>query len=240
MRTHDWLMEAAERGIEAQDDGRIDPGWHHPSSLGHACLRYKQYRFIGHPITNPKPAHVRFAAWMGTKLHQIVQGALEGHEHVHGMEEPRQDHTLRVRGRGDVRVEDHDGMPTIVDLKGKGDWLPSEPQADHLVQIAWYMYLYGVAKAVLQYVKRGDLRQRVRYDVHWREVRGLWEASRDALVEVTQATAEERLLPRTPIRSLCGGCEFLAACPTQTEEGEEWLRLTRATNELLANETQTA
>lgn len=241
-RRYDWLMLAAERGIAAMDESRVDPGWHHPSALAHPCLREKQFRFIGQHETNPKPPFVRFAGMMGTALHNILQDALvaSGAEDVHGIEVPRADPQLRVRGRGDVEVVDYDGIDTIVDFKGAGDNLPSEPWPDHLVQIAWYMYLYGVAKAVLQYVKRGDLRQRVRYDVHWREVRGLWEASRDALVEVTQATAEERLLPRTPIRSLCGGCEFLAACPTQTEEGEEWLRLTRATNELLANETQTA
>lgn len=44
-----WYIDALEAQLEYNGPGRMDPGWFHPSALGHQCDAFLAFQFIGAP-----------------------------------------------------------------------------------------------------------------------------------------------------------------------------------------------
>lgn len=205
-----------------EDESHLDPGWHHPSSLANPCMRYLQFKFCGIPITNTKGPNMAFMSIVGAAIHKIVERKMASHERVFAIEQSAEDPVTRVRGSNDLRMLDYDDMPAVLDIKTV-ERMPTEPRPKDVIQGAWYCYLHGFARFVVQYIGRGYGNKK-RFTIAWADMRAVWEESRDRAVAVTDMTMMGELAPMTPLkRADCADCELRALCD-RTERGDtEWL-----------------
>ena len=229
----EWFSAAIDEGLKRMREHRSDPGWFHPSDAPNACARYHQLAFIGAPGQDKASPELTFMALVGTYIHTLIQKAVGEHEAVFDIEGKLEDGVTRVRGSNDMRILDYDGVLAILDIKSCNA-LPAEPKPDHVLQLAWYCYLAGATRAVLQYITRGNGAKR-RFTLAWHEMRAIWEASRDQLAGVLALTKDGVLAPRTPaLKADCLSCPFEHFCD-ETEKGDEsWLELRTSTLRLLS------
>lgn len=234
----DWFPASVSRAFTKVDSQRIDPGWHHPSSLSHPCDRNKQFKFIG--MTEDASSRnylLAFTSEVGTFIHQRIQELLRDHPSVITFEEPFEDRVLRVRGSSDFRVTDPDGVETILDMKSVST-LPKEPRPKDILQILWYAKAWDAARAGIVYILRNSGGMK-RYTIHTEQWKHVWQMSRDNAQHITLQTLREEPSEKTVTdRQYCETrCQFLTQCDLM-ESGDlsKWRPLVQRTKDILSQD----
>ena len=220
----EWFGAALDAALVARDDADVshnDRGWFHPSELSNPCDRYLQLKFIGVKEEGHAAPDMVFMGAVGTFIHGFVQEALRDHPRVSEIEAALEDDVTRVRGHNDMLIEDFDGQIAVLDIKSCNA-LPQTYRIGHALQGAWYCYLRGVSRFVLQYIRREN-GARKRFTIPWAELRPLWEESRDRLAIILEATMRRELVDRTVSKSACRSCPFDAFCARTDKGANEWL-----------------
>lgn len=231
----DWFPASVAKAFMNVNSQRIDPGWHHPSSLAHPCDRNKQFKFIGaEEDKSSRNFLLAFTSEVGTFIHNRVQELLANHPQVLSSEESFEDRVLRVRGSSDLRVKDPDGVETILDMKTVST-IPKEPRPKDILQILWYSKAFNATRAGIIYILRnsGSMKRFTVETGNWDHV---WQMSRDNAQYITEKTLRAEPVDKTVTdRKFCESrCQFLNQCD-QIDAGDmsRWLPLVENTKAIL-------
>ena len=224
--------------IEREGVGRVDPGWHHPSNLYSPCLRYRHFSFIGMERSDPASPNLIMLGHIGTFVHELVQDLVKDDPRVSNIEGEDlilEDPATRVRGTNDLIVADFDGERAVMDLKTTAT-NPKQPKDHHILQGAWYLYLTGAKRFILQYIARGSGAKR-RFTIPWKNLEAPWRRSVDQIVGLNVMTSKSQLAPKTPRDGECGTCVFLTNClAVDRGENDLWQSLIENVRPLLGDE----
>ena len=230
----DWFQALIYKEFVRSTEQRIDPGWHHPSSLAHPCDRYKQFKFIGAPEEGSRSYLLAFTSTVGTFIHATIQSLVENHPAVIAIEEKCFDEEARVRGQLDLRVKDPDSVENIIDIKTV-NILPKQARPKDIIQVLWYMKINKVIRGTIIYITRGSGAMS-RFSFEWKGWSKIWDQSSLTVHKITVDTLNNRLSERTPPdRKFCEQqCSYVRLCDTvQSGKLENWLPLVENTKEII-------
>lgn len=112
------ITNAIDEYIESVTDDRKPDGRYHPSSM-HLCDRQVIYEVRGTPVTNPVDKKSKRRFYVGHRLHEIVQRAIEsmkGVTDVH-LEFEVDAPDENIKGHGDALIETDEDEWWIVEAK---------------------------------------------------------------------------------------------------------------------------
>lgn len=225
--------------IESVTDDREPDGAYHPSSM-YGCDRKTMYEVRGVEPTDPTDAKAKRRFYIGHRLHEAVQRALESHVTIGDaffeflVDAP----PYNTLGHGDAIIE-IDGLYYLVEVKsikkmGVKMGLPKEDHVKQAVTYWWCVQKYGftienwegnteyigptpLAGIIMLYVEKEDLNI-YQYNL---EPEDWWDVLVPETVARLDTFREDELslpprLPRNPKTGkkhwLCGYCPFATKC----------------------------
>lgn len=235
-----WFGRLIDERLVEEDsaDERIDPGWHHPSGFYSPCLRRRHFSFLGMPRSDPESPNLIMLGHIGTFVHELIQDMVRDDPRVSNIESDGlklEDPVTRVRGTDDLVVADYDGVRAVMDLKTTAS-NPRQPKDHHILQGAWYLYLTGAKRFILQYIARSSGAKR-RFTLSWGELEVPWRRSVAQIIGLNGMTSKGQLAPKTPRDGECGSCVFLTNClAVDRGENDLWQSLIENVRPLLGDE----
>lgn len=215
MRGDAWLLARVDGWLESKPSGRSDPGWFHPSDLGHPCDAYLLFTYLGLARKEIVPARTRRIfdlgnnrdiAWKGYTVSTGLSLIKKEAERKILLPE------YRIRGELDDIVKNPDtGEVFVVDYKTANDryWQDLKgPNGGHCLQVHPYMYAKGISQALILYENKNDQAVKVfRVDFD----NDLWKTITKRLAGIIQVAEKGWQPERKPIQN-DSSCRYFWVC----------------------------
>lgn len=229
------VAEAVDAYIESVTEDREPDGKWHPSSM-FGCARQAVYQMRGTEPTEETDKKSKRRFYIGHRLHEAVQRALESAVGVVEYYPEFRIHAGNIVGAGDALVKLTDGRWIIIEVKSIKKWgiklgLPKPHHVSQAKVYAWAVKHYGffvgeddpyffepkdVAGILMVYVEKEEL-DIVEKFIPWSDE---WNGEiAERLIELDMYREEpEALPPRLPYTKegkrhwMCGYCPYATKC----------------------------
>lgn len=145
------VRDSLDAFIESVTEERLPDGQYHPSSM-FLCDRQVMYGVRAVPKTNPDKVESKRNFYVGHRIHEVVQGAIESDPSIEGFwPEFRVDlPDYNVAGSGDGLIKLDDGTFVVLEIKSTKGFaarkfgLPKEEHKKQVKVYAWAARNHGV------------------------------------------------------------------------------------------------
>lgn len=233
-----FVADAVDAYIDSVTDEREPDGMWHPSSM-FGCIRQAVYTVRGAEKTEPLDGASKRRFYIGHRLHESVQRALELAVGVAIYYPEFEVWGAGIAGHGDAIVQLDDGKWYIIEIKsikkaGMRLGLPKEQHVQQAKMYAWMVRQYGffysethfdpkdISGILMVYVEKEEL-QIVERFIPWDDT---WNGEiAEQLVELNMYKDDkESLPPRLPYTAkgkkhwMCNYCPYLTKCYSDPTE----------------------